>query len=126
MSFNSLGPKADNSYKLSMRNLNNSINHLKTETMNNKREQRCIQLYDKLVNQFLETHILDDTDKGLLPNQESNDYNKKLAKQEASQMVSALIRLSSHCDIDDFNDYWFYYADCIYQDEDPAAQDSVL
>lgn len=94
--------------------------------MNNKREQRCIQLYDKLVNQFLETHILDDTDKGLLPNQESNDYNKKLAKQEASQMVSALIRLSSHCDIDDFNDYWFYYADCIYQDEDPAAQDSVL
>ena len=34
-----------------------------------KREQRCIELFDRLKQQFSRAHALDDADKGYYPNQ---------------------------------------------------------
>lgn len=93
--------------------------------MDNNREQRCIELYKRLKNQFLRSHVLDDAYKGLMPTQESNDYNKRIAAKEATVMVRSLIRLSAHMDVDDFNTNWFFYSDYIYQDEDDEAQESL-
>lgn len=93
--------------------------------MNNKREQRCIELYERLKSQFIRSHLLDDADKGLLPVKDSNDYNRQIAAHEAAILVSSLIRLTAHMGLDDFNSNWFFYSDYIYQDEDLDAQECV-
>jgi hypothetical protein len=93
--------------------------------MNNKREQRCIELYERLKSQFIRSHLLDDADKGLLPVKDSNDYNRQIAAHEAALLVSSLIRLTAHMGLDDFNSNWFFYSDYIYQDEDIDAQESL-
>ena len=87
--------------------------------MNNKREQRCIELYEKLRAQFVRSHVLDDVEKGYTTQMTSNDYNKGIAAHEAALMVSSLIHLTAHMGLDDFNSNWFYYSDYIYQDEEP-------
>ena len=56
--------------------------------MNNKREQRCIELYERLKVQFQRSRVLDDADKGLLPVKDSNEFNKRIAEHEAALMVS--------------------------------------
>ena len=84
----------------------------------NNRELRCTQLYERFKAQFLRVAALDDADRGYYPNQESTKYNRCQAEQEAAQLVSLLIRFTSHMDIDDFNTNWFFYSDYIYQDED--------
>ena len=95
--------------------------------MNNKskREQRCIELFDRLKVQFLRSHTLDDADKGYYPNQPVKEYYSGLSSQEAASFVALLIRFSSHMSLDDFNTNWFFYSDYIYQDEDLDAQESV-
>ena len=93
--------------------------------MNNKREQRCIELYERLKTQFVRSHMLDDADKGHIPVEESNEFNKSIAAHEAALMVSCMIRLTAHMGIDDFNTNWFFYSDYIYQDEDLDAQECV-
>ena len=93
--------------------------------MNNKREQRCIELYERLKTQFVRSHMLDDADKGYIPVEESNEFNKSIAAHEAALMVSCMIRLTAHMGIDDFNTNWFFYSDYIYQDEDLDAQECV-
>ena len=55
--------------------------------MNNKREQRCIELYERLKAQFQRSRVLDDADKGLLPVKDSNEFNKSIAEHEAALMV---------------------------------------
>lgn len=93
--------------------------------MNNKREQRCIELYERLKVQFQRSRVLDDADKGLLPVKDSNEFNKSIAAHEAALMVSCLIRLTAHMGLDDFNSNWFFFSDYIYQDEDLDAQECV-
>ena len=93
--------------------------------MNNKREQRCIELYERLKSQFLRSHVLDDSDKGLLPVKDSNDFNRQISAHEAALMVSSLIRLTAHMGLDDFNSNWFFFSDYIDQDEDLDAQECV-
>ena len=93
--------------------------------MSNKREQRCIELYERLKTQYVRSHVLDDADKGFVSVKDSNDYNKTVAAQEAALLVSCLIRLTAHMSVDDFNKNWFYYSDYIYQDEDLDAQEAL-
>lgn len=91
----------------------------------NKRQQRCIELYERLKQQFIRAHALDDADKGYYPNQPVKEYYNGLSSQEAACFVSLLIRFSSHMSLDDFNTNWFFYSDYIYQDEDIDAQESL-
>lgn len=90
-----------------------------------KREQRCIELFDRLKQQFIRAHAIDDADKGYYPNQPVKEYYNGLSSQEAASFVALLIRFSSHMSLDDFNTNWFFYSDYIYQDEDLDAQESV-
>ena len=90
-----------------------------------RREQRCIELFERLKAQFLRTYILDDAEKNLVPTSASNDFNRVMAGRDAALFSRLLIRLSSHCGVDDFNTNWFYYSDYIYQDEDINAQESI-
>ena len=92
---------------------------------NNKREQRCIELFDRFKAQFLRSHVLDDAKKCYAPKEESNAYNRKCAEREAALLVSLFIRLTAHMDLDDFNTNWFFYSDYIYQDEVPECQDAL-
>ena len=91
----------------------------------NNRKQRCIELFDRLRAQFLRVAALDDADRGYYPNQESTSFNRRLADHEAAQLVSLLIRFTSHMDVDDFNTNWFFFSDYIYQDEDEEARENV-
>ena len=91
----------------------------------NKREQRCIELFDRLKQQFIRAHALDDADKGYYPNTSTKEFYNGLSTQEASCFVALLIRFSSHMSLDDFNTNWFFYSDYIYQDEDLDAQESL-
>ena len=91
----------------------------------NKREQRCIELFDRIKQQFIRAHALDDADKGYYPNQPVKEYYSGLSSQEAASFVVLLIRFSSHMSLDDFHTNWFFYAIYIYQDEDIDAQDSL-
>ncbi len=93
--------------------------------MNNKREQRCIELFERIKAQLLRSHVLDDADKGIVPCKDSNEFNRRIAEHEAALMVSGLIRLTAHMGLDDFNSNWFFYSDYIYQDEDLDAQECV-
>ena len=36
------------------------------ENMSNKREQRCIELYERLKTQYVRSHVLDDADTGFV------------------------------------------------------------
>ncbi len=54
----------------------------------NKREQRCIELFDRLKQQFIRAHALDDADKGYCPNQSSKEFYHGLSAQEASRCSS--------------------------------------
>ena len=69
---------------------------------NNKREQRCIELYERLKAQFQRSRVLDDADKGHIPVEESNEFNTSIAAHEAALIVSCMIRLTAHMGIDDF------------------------
>ena len=89
------------------------------------RHQRCIQLFNRLKAQFLRVAALDDADRGFYPNQDSNNFNRRMAEQEAAQFVALLARFTSHMGIDDFNNNWFFFSDYIYQDEDEEARESV-
>lgn len=91
----------------------------------NKREQRCIELFDRIKQQFIRAHALEDADKGYIPNQSSKEFYHGLSAQEAASFVALLIRFTSHMSLDDFNTNWFFYSDYIYQDEDIDAQESL-
>ena len=93
--------------------------------MNNKREQRCIELYERIKAQMLRSHVLDDADKGIIPCKDSNEFNRRISEHEAAILVSGLIRLTAHMGLDDFNSNWFFFSDYIYQDEDLDAQECV-
>jgi hypothetical protein len=84
--------------------------------MNNNRQQRCIELFDRLKAQFLRAYTLDDADKGYIPDKESNDFNRQMADRDAALFALLLSRLTSHMGTDDFNSNWSYYSDYIYQD----------
>ena len=56
------------------------------------RHQRCIQLFNRLKAQFLRVAALDDADRGFYPNQDSNNFNRRMAEQEAAQFVALLAR----------------------------------
>ena len=91
----------------------------------NNRKQRCIQLFDRFKAQFLRVSALEDADRGFYPNQESNNFNRRMAEQDAALLVTLLARFTSHMSIDDFNTNWFFYSDYIYQDEDEDARENV-
>ena len=94
-------------------------------TNDNKREQRCIELFDRLKAQFTRSHTLDDAAKGYYPNDEGKEFNRNLSEQEAALFVQLLIRITAHMSLDDFNENWFFYSDYIYQDEDLDAQEAI-
>lgn len=92
---------------------------------NNKREQRCIELFSRLKAHFYRIHNYDDAMKGYSSNESSKDFNRRLSEQEASLFLSLLIRFTAFTGIDGFNDYWFFLSDYIYQDEDEAAKENI-
>lgn len=94
-------------------------------TNENKRVQRCIELYERLKAQFIRSHTLDDAAKCYYPNEEGKAYNRKMAEQEAALFVSLLMTFTAHMTVDDFNSNWFFYSDYIYQDEDLEAQECL-
>lgn len=91
----------------------------------NKRAQRCIELFDRLKTQFVRSHTLNDAAKGYYPNEDGKVFNRQTAEQEAALFVSLLIDFTAHMSLDDFNSNWFFYSDYIYQDEDLDAQECV-
>ena len=93
--------------------------------MYHNREQRCIQLFDRFKAQFLRSLVLDDTEKDFYPSQVSNETNRTLAELYASDFCRLMIKLTSHMNIEDFNDNWFYFSDFIYQDEDLDCQKAI-
>ena len=93
--------------------------------MNNNREQRCIQLFNRFKAQFQRALTLDDAQKDYYPSQVSNEFNRLLAKRYAADFCSLMIRLTSHMGVDDFNNNWFFYSDFIYQDEDLDCQHAI-
>lgn len=93
--------------------------------MNNNREQRCIQLFNRFKAQFQRALTLDDAQKDYYPSQVSNEFNRLLAERYAADFCSLMIRLTSHMGVDDFNNNWFFYSDFIYQDEDLDCQHAI-
>ena len=93
--------------------------------MNNNREQRCIQLFNRFKAQFQRALTLDDAQKDYYPSQASNEFNRLLAERYAADFCRLMIRLTSHMGVDDFNNNWFFYSDFIYQDEDPDCQHAI-
>ena len=66
--------------------------------MMNNRKQRCIQLFDRFKAQFLRVSALEDADRGFYPNQESNNFNRRMAEQDAALLVTLLARCTNfHC-----------------------------
>lgn len=92
---------------------------------NNKREQRCIELFDRLKARFNRIHSFDDAMKGYDSIESGRDYNRRISEQEAYLFLRLLMLLSSYSNIDSFNDYWFFLSDYIYQDEDLDAKESI-
>ena len=92
---------------------------------NNKREQRCIELFDRLKVQFLRSRTLDDAQKGYIPCEDSKVFNRRISEHEASLFLSLLIRFTAYMNVDDFNTNWFFLSDYIYQDEDENAKTCV-
>ena len=91
----------------------------------NQREQRCIQLYDRFKAQFERVLTLDDAQKEYYPNAESCAFNRMLAAKYAADFTMLMIRLTSHMEVEDFNDNWFFFSDFIYQDEDSDCQMAI-
>ena len=92
---------------------------------NNKREQRCIELFDRLKAHFNRIHSFDDAMKGYDSIESGRDYNRRISEQEAYLFLRLLMLLSSYSNIDSFNDYWFFLSDYIYQDEDEFARENI-
>lgn len=90
-----------------------------------KREQRCIELFNRLKAHFYRIHNYDDAMKGYSSNESSMVFNRRLSEQEADLFLRSLIRLTSHTNVDDFNNYWFFLSDYIYQDEDEFARENI-
>lgn len=93
--------------------------------MDNNREQRCIQLFNRFKAQFQRALTLDDAQKRCFPSQVSNEVNRLQAERDASDFCRLMIRLTSHMGVDDFNNNWFFYSDFIYQDEDLDCQHAI-
>ena len=91
----------------------------------NQKEQRCIQLYDRFKAQFERVLTLDDAQKEYYPNAESSAFIRMLAARYAAEFTMLMIRLTSHMEVEDFNDNWFFYSDFIYQDEDDDCQMAI-
>ena len=89
------------------------------------REQRCIQLFNRFKAQFLRSLVLDNTEKDFYPSQVNDETYRTLAERYASDFCRLMIRFTSHMDVDDFNNNWFFFSDFIYQDEDPDCQHAI-
>ena len=91
----------------------------------NNRQQRCIELFEKLKGQFLRAIVLDNAENGFQNTKKSDAICRQTAARDAAVFITLLTRLTSHMDIDDFNTNWFYYSDYIYQDEDLDCQHAI-
>ena len=91
----------------------------------NRREERCIQLFNRFKAQFLRALALDDAEKDFYPSQVSNQTNRMLADHDAAEFCRLMIRFTSHMGVDDFNNNWFFFSDFIYQDEDLDCQHAI-
>ena len=89
------------------------------------REHRCIQLFNRFKAQFQRALMLDDAQKDYYPSQASSEYNRLLAERDAADFCRLMIKLTSHMNIEDFNDNWFFFSDFIYQDEDLDCQQAI-
>ena len=85
----------------------------------NNRQQRCIELYDRLKAQFLRTAVLNNLISGVQPTKKSDTYYRYVAAHDAAVLITLLSRLTAHQTIKDFKAHCVSLSDYIYQDEIP-------